>query len=44
MAIRPGRTLQSEDVLEAVKEAVREHGAPDYLRTDNGNDTRISTP
>ncbi len=28
LAIRPARTLKSEDVLEVVKQAVREHGAP----------------
>lgn len=38
LAIRPARTLKSEDVLEVVKEAVREHGAPDYLRSDNGSE------
>src|ERR1700683_4252267 len=36
LAIHPARSLKSEDVLEVVKEAVREHGAPDYLRSDNG--------
>lgn len=38
LAIRPARTLKSPDVLEVVKEAVREHGAPDYLRSDNGSE------
>ena len=38
LAIHPARTLKSEDVLEIVKEAVREHGAPDYLRSDNGSE------
>ncbi|MEI9998796.1 MAG: DDE-type integrase/transposase/recombinase [Verrucomicrobiota bacterium] len=38
LAIRPARTLKSEDVLEVVKQAVREHGAPDYLRSDNGSE------
>jgi transposase InsO family protein len=38
LAIRPARALKSEDVLEVVKEAVREHGAPDHLRSDNGSE------
>ena len=38
LAIRPARKLTSEDVLEVVKEAVREHGAPDHLRSDNGSE------
>jgi putative transposase len=38
LAIRPARKLTSEDVLEVVKEAVRQHGAPDYLRSDNGSE------
>jgi putative transposase len=37
LAIRPARKLTSEDVLEVVKEAVREHSAPDHLRSDNGS-------
>jgi transposase InsO family protein len=38
LAIRPARTLKSEDVLEVVKQAVQEHGAPDHLRSDNGSE------
>jgi transposase InsO family protein len=38
LAIRPARALKSEDVLEVVKQAVRDHGAPDYLRSDNGSE------
>ena len=38
LAIRPARKLTSEDVLEVVKVAVREHGAPDHLRSDNGSE------
>jgi transposase InsO family protein len=34
LAIRPARKLTSEDVLEVVKEAVREHGTPDHLRSE----------
>ncbi len=38
LAICPARKLTSEDGLEVVKEAVREHGAPDHLRSDNGSE------
>jgi putative transposase len=31
---RPARKLTNEDVLEVVKEAVRQHGAPDYLGSE----------
>jgi putative transposase len=38
LAIRPARKLTSEDVLEVVKEAVQQHGAPEHLRSDNGSE------
>ena len=38
LAIRPARKLTSEDVLQVVKEAVQQHGAPEHLRSDNGSE------
>ena len=34
--LRADRALRSEDVLEWLKKAIMEHGAPEYLRSDNG--------
>lgn len=34
--LRADRALKSRDVLEWLQKAVQEHGAPDYLRSDNG--------
>jgi len=34
--LRADRALRSEDVLEWLGKAIEEHGAPQYLRSDNG--------
>ncbi|MBM3851380.1 MAG: IS3 family transposase [Verrucomicrobia bacterium] len=34
--LRADRALKSKDVLEWLQRAIREHGAPHYLRSDNG--------
>ena len=34
--LRTDRALKSKDVLEWLQQAIREHGAPAYLRSDNG--------
>ena len=34
--LRADRALKSKDVLEWLGQAIREHGAPEYLRSDNG--------
>jgi transposase InsO family protein len=34
--LRADRALRSQDVLEWLKKAIEEHGAPQYLRSDNG--------
>jgi transposase InsO family protein len=34
--LRADRALRSQDVLEWLQQAIREHGAPAYLRSDNG--------
>ena len=34
--LRTDRALKSKDVLEWLQKAIREHGAPAYLRSDNG--------
>ena len=34
--LRADRALRSKDVLEWLSKAVEEHGAPQYLRSDNG--------
>ena len=36
--LRADRALRSEDVLEWLKKAVQEHGAPEYIRSDNGSE------
>lgn len=36
--LRADRALRSEDVLEWLKKAIDEHGAPEYLRSDNGSE------
>lgn len=36
--LRADRALRSEDVLEWLKKAIEEHGAPAYLRSDNGSE------
>jgi putative transposase len=36
--LRADRALRSEDVLEWLKKAIEEHGAPQYLRSDNGSE------
>jgi len=34
--LRADRALRSQDVLEWLQKAIQEHGAPSYLRSDNG--------
>lgn len=34
--LRADRALRSADVLEWLKRAIKEHGVPEYLRSDNG--------
>ena len=34
--LRADRALRSADVLEWLQKAIKEHGAPQYLRSDNG--------
>ena len=34
--LRADRALKSRDVLEWLGRAIREHGAPEHLRSDNG--------
>jgi hypothetical protein len=34
--LRADRALRSEDVLECLHKAIQAHGAPEYLRSDNG--------
>ena len=36
--LRADRALRSEDVLEWLKKAIEQHGAPQYLRSDNGSE------
>ena len=36
--LRADRALRSADVLEWLKRAIQEHGAPQYLRSDNGSE------
>lgn len=36
--LRADRALRSEDVLEWLNKAIEEHGAPQYLRSDNGSE------
>lgn len=36
--LRADRALRSEDVLKWLKKAIHEHGAPQYLRSDNGSE------
>lgn len=36
--LRADRALRSEDVLEWLEKAIKEHGAPEYLRSDNGSE------
>jgi putative transposase len=36
--LRADRTLRSEDVLEWLHKAIEAHGAPEYLRSDNGSE------
>ncbi len=38
--LRADRALRSEDVLEWLSKAVEEHGAPQYLCSDNGPECR----
>jgi putative transposase len=35
--LRADRALRSKDVLECLGKAIKEHGAPQYLRSDNGS-------
>ncbi len=35
---RRDRALKSADVIELVKAAVAQHGAPEYIRSDNGSE------
>lgn len=36
--LRADRALRSEDVLEWLQKAIEQHGAPQYLRSDNGSE------
>ena len=36
--LRADRALRSADVLEWLQKAIQEHGAPEYLRSDNGSE------
>ncbi len=36
--LRADRALRSADVLEWLQKAIEEHGAPEYLRSDNGSE------
>ena len=36
--LRADRALRSADVLEWLQKAIQEHGAPQYLRSDNGSE------
>jgi len=36
--LRADRALRSADVLEWMGKAIQEHGAPEYLRSDNGSE------
>lgn len=36
--LRPERAIKSEDVIRLVKEAVKKHGAPEFIRSDNGSE------
>lgn len=36
MPLRADRALKAKDVLEWLQRAIQEHGAPAYLRSDNG--------
>jgi putative transposase len=36
--LRANRALKSADVIELVKAAVAQHGAPEYIRSDNGSE------
>lgn len=38
LAIRVARGLQSNDVVEVLHQAIAEHGAPEYIRSDNGSE------
>jgi len=36
--LRADRALKASDVLQWLKKAIEEHGAPEYLRSDNGSE------
>lgn len=36
--LRADRALKSGDVIRLVKEAIEQHGAPEYIRSDNGSE------
>jgi transposase InsO family protein len=36
--LRADRALRSEDVLKRLKKAIQEHGASQFLRSDNGSE------
>ena len=38
LTIRVARGLKSEDVLDVLYEAIGKHGAPEYIRSDNGSE------
>ena len=40
--LRADRALKSGDVLEWMGKAIAEHGAPKYLRSDNGSESKHS--
>ena len=40
--LRADRALKSADVLEWMGKAIAEHGAPKYLRSDNGSESKHS--
>jgi hypothetical protein len=40
--LRADRALKSADVLEWMGKAIEKHGAPRYLRIDNGSESKCS--
>ena len=38
LKIRVARQLNHRDVIEGLHQAIEKHGAPDYIRSDNGSE------